>query len=560
LFIESASIKFSPLDSEGAHVLEGNVSKNGPQNTVDELFALTEAGQIFLDHAEYIGKTFDLNEEQLLDLMRLADEKDPTKSFVGRISALTDDGALKLRHVANLMKGWQVLISPLVDFYKMIEEEFCPQSANWDQLEGATKAALAASDSFTLSSFDVVSSTDNIPRDLFFMLMDPVIESLPKGKKGDLIRNAYAVDKTLCENGVYLTPFEQRAWYDIGQAMGRWTSKSQLNLIMNRLISCVGGNEHNSRINGDDVIVWEELVFIKFEDLLSALEIPINCQKSFIRLANGEFSGRIIFRDEGILPVFKGRAESPHDPLGSIRQYGKDGLQVMEPPSLRTKVKRFARYLVGRDSDVEEFVKEVNTHKPAITTADADLVLHKEPVVEKQTTPIGLINQVYVAEEHSLNVTRQALALQFSTLMAPGSPMFNKLVKEYHYLTERSRRLNLFKRAAVRRYRLPNSRLDTLVDNLNARAVITSDGHAIPNYGKGDTSKLFKRLMCEVPNALAHNSPKVSNKNRGLEKKIYFNRLNRTIREWEAFQAQPPHRVETTSSWFQRFSNYLFGD
>lgn len=531
-FADSCAVHYTPFDSSGTHVLSDNKVTEGPVHIADEIYAMTEAGNIFIENASYLQEIFDIPDRVLGDLILNAEERESAgNTYVGRIAALNKDGALKLRHVANLVKGWQVAISPLVDFYKMIESKHL-QSANWDQLEGATKAAIAAGEGFSLSSFDVVSSTDNIHRELFFLLMDPVIEALPNSKKGNLLRKAYKVDKMLCSDGVYLTPFNQRAWYDIGQAMGRWTSKQQLNLTMIRLNVSCGGTHYNSAINGDDVIVWDDEVSRKLEKTFEICDIPISIEKSYIRKRSGEFSGRIITCDEGILPVFKGRkSKLKNDPFGYLRQYGSDGLSLI-PYQKRSAVKRVAKYLANQEMGLEEYAAQCGIQ---VDPLEAEFLLQKSPVIEKQPWSKLWLDQVFgnyepllaikpAFDKHMKNFFTERLSLE----------QIQKYTSVYHAAQERSRRLTDFKYVAVKRFRAPNNRLDTLVDNLNSHIFETSDKFLIVGYGRGEKAKLFMRLRKDVPPPLGRHATDDYTKSKAHEKIRYVNRLNKKIRQWNA--------------------------
>jgi hypothetical protein len=556
-FLPSIRVDYAPLEVEGAHVMEGGEVADGPQHIADELYAMCESGDIFIHHLDYLEKIFDLTPILSERLKLVAISKQESGPFVGKIAGLTKDGGLKVRHVANLIKGWQVAISPLVKFYKMIEETY-PQSANWNQLEGAVKAACAAEKGIALSSFDVVSSTDNIYRKLFFILMDPVIESLPDSKEGKLVKSAYAVDKELCSEGVYLTPFNQRAWYDIGQAMGRWTSKSQLNLTMIKLSASCGGNSNNSAINGDDVIIWNDLVSQDFEVLLEKLDIPISIEKSYIRKKAGEFSGKIITSEDGILPVVKGSKENlESDPFGSLRQYGRRGLSLYG--KTLGMVKRVAKYLGGKQLDVQPYLDETKADE-GVSKAEKDFIasIDKTPTLEKGSTSKRMVDQVFFNDDE---LYKEYKAVQFSMDYDPD--MFNQpsLYGQYKQreseLRERIRRLHDFRHVAVKRFSPPISRLDTLIDNLKSHHVTTSDGHRINGFGHGETAHVYERLFQNIPPLFEGKSRDQDNHRLKKARIRQLHRLNRLIKRWEK-ELKAPILVETKRpSLLVRFFEYI---
>lgn len=558
-YTSKAKVKWKPLFSQGAHVLEDNTVAEGEQHIADEIYAMTDAPDLFIEFSDIIQEIFDISDPVMFRLHEVATRKiEEGRNTIGQIIGLTKDGGLKTRYVANLIKGWQVVISPLVGFYKFIEEHY-PQSANWSQVEGAMRAASATKDGFNLSSFDVVSSTDNIPRDLFWDLLDPVIEQLPQDKGGNLLRKAYKIDKALCERGVYLTPFSQSAWYSVGQAMGRWTSKSQLNLTMIMASKSCGGTYENSAINGDDVIIWDDQVSYRFEELLEMWEIPISQSKSFIRMTSGEFSGRIITREDGILPVFKGRKTNlVDDPLGLIRQYGHAGF-CMLPKSLQKVVKRTAKFL---NDDNVGWMDPAQVDRDEGMGPDVQTFLtEKHPVLESKNHIQQFVEQKFESErtrlEEEYSTTVKGLA---PTGFMPGFvfPAPASLAERLKAAYERSEQLHGFKDVAVKRFQPRNIRLDVFIENLNSRTVRkTSDGHTIPNFGNGPLSKVIDRLMVDDLSVFqGHSNREAKTKEERLKRVKVLNRLDRKIRRWNK---SLNNKTIVKGSLFERFIDWFFG-
>jgi hypothetical protein len=560
-FIPDVHIRWSPLQATGTHVLENNATSKGPVHISEEIYALTDAGEIFLRHSGYIQDIFDINPELMDMLCDLAFQKRDNK-VIGRIAGLVKDGGLKTRYIANLIKGWQVAISPLVGFYKAIESTY-PQSANWDQLDAAIRAACATRDGFNLTSTDIVSSTDNIPRDLFFHLMDPVIASLPDTHQGWLLRNAYQLDKDLCELGVYLTPYDQRVWYDIGQAMGRWTSKQQLDITMIKASAAVGGNGSNSAINGDDVVIWDDRVSQNFDSLLNRWDIPISEMKSFSMCPNGEFSGRIITRDDGILPVYKGRELNfSDDPLGAFRQYGEDGL-VLLPIKLRKVI-----------SDVMLYLNEIAVLDLSLDPSEGKLydpvrefiVNFKDlPRVENYGHTKEWVEQVFDAELNAAVKTVELIAYHEDITMFAKHKNLTPLQlmaeqsKEIEELKKVIRRRQGFTTVAVNRFSRPNSRLNLLIDNLNSYRVVTSDGHVIHGYGNSTFAKLMEDLKGSnvLSTMKGHDPHEAITREERLQKIRVFNRLARKVRKMNKALASERLDEEPTGI-FGRFIDWFF--
>jgi hypothetical protein len=327
---------------------------------------------------------------------------------------------------------------------------------------------------------------------------------------------------------------------------------------MIKLTQSCGGSVHNSAINGDDVIIWDDQVSHKFEKLLSVLDIPISIQKSYIRKTSGEFSGKIITQENGILPVVKGaKIDLESDPLGSLRQYGKDGLPLYKSKktgNLIGMIKRVAKYLGGQQSDVSAYLDETGADKD-ISESEKQFIqdLTKQPVISRRETPKQWVDQVFVAEAGDLK--KKLKEVQFSMDYDPDMfdtpSLYSVHKKNESEIRERFKRLHDFRNVAVKRFSPPISRLDTLVDNLNSRNVVTSDNHHIDGFGRGELSTVYERLFQNTPSYFQGKSNDQDSHKTKKSRIEQFHRLNKLIREWETELNAPIPELVTTKvqSW-----------
>jgi hypothetical protein len=265
---------------------------------------------------------------------------------------------------------------------------------------------------------------------------------------------------------------------------------------MIKATAAVGGNKDNSAINGDDVIIWDNRVSLNFENLLKRWEIPISELKSFSICPNGEFSGRIITREDGILPVYKGRKLNfPDDPLGAYRQYGEGGL-VLLPYNLRKIV---ADVLLCLN---EVALMDLNSDGPKEMDPISKFLSEgeKSPLLKNFGSTQAWAEQIFEMEKHSALSELKLIALHEDPLafarfkkMTPLQLMREQMA-EQDVLVRRVRRLSGFKTVAVNRFRHPKSRLNLLIDNLNSYHVKTSDGHVIHGYGSSNFAEVMDRL------------------------------------------------------------------
>jgi hypothetical protein len=489
--ISTTRVSFKPLLSSSKHVLKDNKTCKGPTDIAEELYALTDAGEIFLRHSDYISSILDISTEGMEILNDMAAKV--AVPVVGNIAGLTKDGYNKVRYVANLAKGWQVLISPCVKTYS----EFLkvqPESALYDQVSAAKWMAEKLKEGAKVSSIDFKRSTDNIPVYIFWELLDKYIpdEQFWSTREWRLFKMAYYLDQDLCKLGHYRTPYPGvLAFYGRGQAMGRWTSKYMLDMTMLYLARSCGGNGSNCRINGDDIIICDTKVARKFKRLLARLKIPISDEKTYFYKTFGQFSGRIATKEDGILPVFKGHVfELNDDPFGYFRQYGSAGLELV--PKKHRKMLQVVAMILGENGgeiNLEDFTSsQVRSHLTKGYTPDLG-----EPLIEKQSW-----SELWVKQRFAAEFEREAMQMQSQfrkqTRLRRSRGQFsvsqNRMHKSHtvHFAEEcyKLRQNTIFKDVAVKRFPEPNSRLNKLLDHLNSRVVISYNGlveHKITGFG-----------------------------------------------------------------------------
>jgi len=479
--ISCARLSFKPLNDKNTHSLSGGKTSEGPVHITEELYAMAEAGYIYRAHEPYLASIFGLEPEARSLLWKKSLESE--RPVIGKIAGLTDDGGLKVRFVANLAKVWQVATSPLqatLKAYLRVQ----PEIASFDQDEGVRFMASELRDGKEICSVDIVNSTDNLERRIFEYVVEDLIDrlfpSIGHTREFALFLQAYYLDKDLSGIGIYRTPYENLfVRYNCGQAMGRWSSKGQLDFTMLVLSRHVGGNGSNSRINGDDYWTSDSSVGRRFVSQLDYFHIPWSEPKTFMYKRFGEFSGRIV-DTTGILPVFKGRASKwKSDPFGFIRQYGKGGLELY-PANIRRKIEKVAIAL--KDDKLSDFnSKFVNPYEGFEPPQNKSLI-------ERQSWSELWCEQVFA--DHILREEiDSALSLYMDDAMLsadlsnPHSMYLWERYKKYAHEISILRQHSLFSRVAVQRFAEPNQRLDRFIDLLNSEVVKTSDGSRIQGYG-----------------------------------------------------------------------------
>jgi hypothetical protein len=367
--------------------------------------------------------------------------------------------------------------------------------------------------------------------------------------------SAYMLDRDLCLDGTYSTPYKGLfIKYGQGQGMGRGTSKPQLDISMIMLCRSVGGNESNFIVNGDDIVIFDPVVAKRFLSLLKVLRTPISEGKTFMYAKYGEFSGRLIDKLLGILPVYKGRKINiKDDPFGPLRQYGPDGLELIvdnennpsakDNGALKRIVKRAASVLCSSEDELSEFSTSLESNP----FEHLDIQELLEPSLLNPTE----WSELWVYQKFATHRYHQVLASMYSTSThaRPSSRRISRsgrstlkphrfgpahtrplISKDGQNLLEGLRRQSLLKDCAVGRFPEVQQRLNKLVDYLNSSYVRTSDGHEIIGYGNDDISSIVRRMRRNV-NLGTHYSNDTTAETR-KSKFNYVKRVNRVAKAW----------------------------
>jgi hypothetical protein len=557
LAIQNCKLSFKPFNSFKTHVLEGRRARE-PVPIWEEMFAMTMAGKIYQNHFNYISNIMGIHDsaaqKELLANSQKYEGVGSSQPIVGSIDAIQSDGSLKQRMVANLIKGYQVAISPAESAYKQWLK-VVPECYTFRQREGAERVLSELRAGKKVSSIDLKDSTDNLPVRVFFKLMDEfVLEhlTLHGDAASSMFYSAYMLDRDLCLEGTYRTPYEGLfIKYGQGQGMGRGTSKPQLDISMIMLCRSVGGNKDNFIVNGDDIVIFDPVVAKRFKLLLKVLRTPISEGKTFMYARYGEFSGRLIDKVLGILPVYKGRKINiKDDPFGPLRQYGPDGLDLVEDTkhskdSDATKriIKRAASVLCSSEDELSEFSASLESNpfehldikeliEPSILnpTEWSELWVYQKFATHRY---YQVLAQMYSTSTHARPSGRRISRSGRSSLklhsFGPAStrPLISK---DGQNLLEGLRRQSLLKDCAVSRFPEVNQRLNKLVDYLNSSYVKTSDGHEIIGYGNDDISSIVRRMRRKV--SLGTHCYENTTAETRKSKFNYVRRVNHVAKRW----------------------------
>lgn len=243
----------------------------------------------------------------------------------GRISALTSDRGLKVRFIANPHRLIQMGLSRLQDtcanYLRLL-----PESVVYQPDDALTWLKDQISVGHKLYCYDLSSATDHFPFQLQYKLVSDLFPDI-----ADDIALWHDVVKSK-----WKTPYGLVS-YETGQPMGTAPSFAAFTLTHVHFVRSLGGNSSNFRVLGDDIVITDPKVALRYKDAMEALGVSISLTKSLLGMKMGEFAGRIVDKF-GYWPCFKASPLNlAADPLGYVRQYGLAGLSLV-PKRVRAAI------------------------------------------------------------------------------------------------------------------------------------------------------------------------------------------------------------------------------
>lgn len=243
----------------------------------------------------------------------------PVRDHVGKIGLIQEPG-MKLRAVANPNRVYQMALEPLGDcLYASI------QNLDWDCTHNQNKATSFIQEHLrsnsTVHCVDLTGATDYFPLDLQISAMKAFVED-PQDMIGlfkDLSRSPWLMGNTTI------------TWKK-GQPLGLYPSFASFALTHGLLCFYLNGYKHENAffILGDDIVILDDSLFLKYTEALKRLQCPISDMKSVSSNKLAEFAGKIIYRDD-VVPQLKWRQFSDDSFVDAIRLLGSNALRLLRP-------------------------------------------------------------------------------------------------------------------------------------------------------------------------------------------------------------------------------------
>jgi hypothetical protein len=239
-----------------------------------------------------------------------------TKVIGGKISFIQEPG-YKLRSVANPMRSYQLALLP---FGKAIYREVkaLPWDCTHDQQLAHPYIQNHLSQGETVHSVDLSSATDFFPLDLQLAALTAVF-----GKVQDIDLFAEI------SRSEWKSPLGPLSWKQ-GQPLGLYPSFGSFTMTHGLLLYWLSGSayHHQFFVVGDDVVILDEDLFIKYSEWLTAHGCPYSAEKSISSNELSEFAGKII-TSNAVYPQYKWRRMSDDNFLDLCRSLGNKSRSLL---------------------------------------------------------------------------------------------------------------------------------------------------------------------------------------------------------------------------------------
>nr|UYL94482.1 MAG: RNA-dependent RNA polymerase [Leptosphaeria biglobosa mitovirus 5] len=278
----------------------------------EEMFPIV---QEYLDSIKSLGWRTQWFEEKLNNLATLGMRLNPfsalksKKSMTGEFGqfSLKEEAAGKLRVFALVDSISQNLLSPLHDFMFSVLR-LIPNDGTFNQDESISRSRDKAIKSNQAFSFDLSAATDRLPVILTEKILSKIFSKrFARAWVRLMIDRDFHFSQSVRKT--YSAPEKLR--YSVGQPMGALSSWPALALthhwILQYCSSLIGrrGWESNYEILGDDLVVFDSDLAIKYLEIATLLGVEINLNKSISSPDKPvfEFAKRTMFGKLNVSPI-----------------------------------------------------------------------------------------------------------------------------------------------------------------------------------------------------------------------------------------------------------------
>lgn len=238
---------------------------------------------------------------------------------VGKIGLIQEPG-FKLRAVANPNRVYQVALKPLGDsIYGLLKD------LPWDCTHNQVKAIPAIQKHLQAKErchcIDLSGATDYFPLSLQLKVLRSIFVN-----SEDYISLFSDLSKA---NWIFQ---DTTISWTKGQPLGLYPSFGSFALCHGLLLYSLNGNSFDNDffVLGDDVIIMNDSLAIKYLTALKEMGCPISESKSLTSRLMAEFGGKLIFSDK-VEPQLKWRQLSDDNFVDIVKLLGKGSLRLLRP-------------------------------------------------------------------------------------------------------------------------------------------------------------------------------------------------------------------------------------
>jgi len=229
---------------------------------------------------------------------------------LGKLGVKEEPG--KVRVFAIVDYWTQIVLRPLHLWLFSILKRI-PQDGTFDQL-APVRALLKRCPNEVCYSFDLKAATDRVPWEVQVALLNQLLPGGMGFLWGKLLRDRdFYYDLTsdhfehICvQKGL---PRSGTVRYAVGQPMGAYSSWAMLALVHHMIVQCAArevgktGWFADYAILGDDVVIANRVVAMRYREILKGLGVRISIAKTLVGRGSCEFAKRFFLKGKDTSPV-----------------------------------------------------------------------------------------------------------------------------------------------------------------------------------------------------------------------------------------------------------------
>jgi hypothetical protein len=242
--------------------------------------------------------------------------------YVGRIGLIQEPG-FKLRAVANPGRIFQCVLEPLGnELFRSLKDLPWDCTFKQDKADAAIRSSLLSGQK--VYSVDLSGATDHFPLEL----QEEALRLLLPASSNfvdlfiEISRGWWSVPKSFPKDLLAEHGFSTRIQWTKGQPLGLFPSFASFALTHGLLLLGLLGREYHGEfyILGDDVVILDSMLYMKYREALRVMECPVSESKTLESGQVAEFRS-VVFLPYDTIPQYKWRIPSDDSFLDILRLF-----------------------------------------------------------------------------------------------------------------------------------------------------------------------------------------------------------------------------------------------